>query len=125
METIEHFQLIAKQATDLLAKTFNAPDLLPFGKSMLELVERHPEQRAAFAKEFVAALYQPNDFDPWLLEFCMHALRWPELEAKFNAISCEAVVKNDWNLIQPLQHILDSFEDDWEDAQDFYSEYFS
>ena len=123
MDALEQFHAIAKSATDRLAETSNAPDLIPYGTAMLELIGKHPEQRPAFVRAFVRGIQNPEEFDPWLIQFCMHALRWPELKKEFNAMSREAVARNDWNLIQPLGHVLDAFEDNWED-RDFYAEYF-
>jgi hypothetical protein len=124
MQPIDQFQRIARQATSLLSQTSNAPDVVPFGQSLLKLIEDHPDQRRAFGHEFVIGIQNRSEFDPWVMAFCMHALRWPELKVEFEAMSAAAVARNDWNLIQPLGHILDAFEDEWPDAKDFYASYF-
>ena len=124
MDPLTEFRSIARAATNVLSKTHNAPDLVPFGARLVELVNRHPELRGEFENAFVAALDQREDFDLWLLQFCMHALQWPELEEQFINLSRQAIPHDNWNKIQPLQHILDAFEQDWEDAKDLYAEYF-
>ena len=124
MEPLEHFRDIAKSCAERLGQTFNAPDLIPFGQAILALISKHPELRSAFGHEFVVAIQSPDKFDRWLIEFCMHALRWPELKTEFEKMSAAAIAQNNWNLIQPLQHVLDAFEDNWEDANDLYAEHF-
>ena len=124
MEALEQFRSIAKSATDQLAQTSNAPDVVPYGKAMLELIAKHPEQRQAFGQAFLQGFRSQEEFDPWLIEFCMHALRWPELKNEFTTMSAQAVARKDWTLIPALGHVLDAFEDGWEDARDFYAEYF-
>lgn len=125
MEPIENFRSIAQNCTERLGQTFNAPDLIPFGTEILSLISQHPELRSAFGKEFVAGIKCPDKFDRWLIEFCMHALRWPELKAEFEKMSVAAIAQDNWSLIQPLQHVLDAFEDNWEDSTDIYAKYFS
>lgn len=107
-----------------VAKTFNAPDVVPYGRKIVQLVRQNPDHRADFVKAFVEGVNAPDKCDRWLIEFCMHALRMPEAKLEFEQLSRDAIAKQDWNRIQPLGHILDAFEDDWEDARDVYAEYF-
>jgi hypothetical protein len=124
MQPLIELRIVASEATKVLSETHNAPDLIPFGTRLIDLVNRNPDLRSAFGEAFVSAFDQRQVFDLWLLQFCMHALRWPELQERFNQLSRQAIAEQDWNRIQPLQHVLDAFEQDWEDAQDFYAEYF-
>lgn len=121
---VEQLEQISNAATAHLAVTFNAPDLIPFGQAALNLISAHPEERSAFARAFLNGINTPDTWDVWFIQFCVHALRWPELKAGFEAMSREAVALDDWNRIQPLGHVLDAFEDSWEDAGDIYAAHF-
>ena len=101
MGPLEQFRSIAKGATERLAQTSNAPDLVPYGNAMLELIAKHPEQRQVFGQAFLEGIRSREEFDPWLIEFCMHALRWPELKNEFTAMSAQAVARNDWSSFIP------------------------
>jgi hypothetical protein len=125
MNPLQQFRAIAARATEKLNESFNAPDLVPFGQEMLRLIEAHPEHRAAFVREFINSIGQSSTFDPWLVQFCMHALRWNELKEEFSTMRATAVAENNWNLEQPLRKALEAFDDNWEDAKDFYGEYFA
>ena len=122
--SLEKFQEISVAAATHLAVTFNAPDVVPFGQSALDLIAAHPEDRPAFARAILAAIDRPDSCDVWFVQFCVHALRWPELKAEFEAMSRTAIASNDWARIQRLGHVLDAFEDSWEDASDFYTAHF-
>ncbi|WP_144409250.1 hypothetical protein [Pseudoxanthomonas suwonensis] len=122
---VEQFQEISKAATAHLAITFNAPDVVPFGQAALKLISAYPEERPAFALAFLRGIDTPDACDEWFIQFCVHALRWPELKAQFESMSRDAVVSNDWNRIQRLGHVLDAFEDSWEEAGVFYAAHFS
>jgi hypothetical protein len=124
MGAIEEFWSIAEAATKKINETYNAPDVIPYGICILDLIERNPDKRSQFADAFFQLFIGPSRYEEALIEFCMHVLRWPEVKTRFEALSREAIEKEDWNNINPLQHILEAFEDDWEDASDFYVEYF-
>jgi hypothetical protein len=124
MDPIAEFWRISIDATQRVSKTFNAPDVMPYGKQIIQLVELHPDKRQKFVDAFIEGAGSPETCDRWLIEFCMHALRIPEAKLEFERLSREAIAQNNWNKIQPLQHILDAFEDTWEDADDIYADYF-
>jgi len=124
MEAIDKFWLIAEAATRKIDETYNAPDVIPFGIQVLELIEANPDNRPDFVEAFIQGFQNASKCDEALIEFCMHSLRWPEAKDRFEVLSREAIAREDWNSVNPLQHILDAFEDDWEDATDFYAGYF-
>jgi hypothetical protein len=124
MSVIAEFWSISSEATKQVAQTFHASDVIPYGRKIVQLVLANPGNRNEFVKAFVEGADAPEKCDRWLIEFCMHALRMPEAKLEFERMNREAVAKQDWNRIQPLGHILDAFEDDWEDAHDIYAEYF-
>ena len=54
----------------------------------------------------------------------MHKLRWPELKTYFAEKYEEAKANDDWDAESSLLGIVESFEDNWGDAQDLYFEFF-
>jgi hypothetical protein len=125
MDPIIQFWNICNQATRSLEETYCASGVIPYGTKVLELIEKNENMRSDFVEAFLEGLEKPDVCDKWLIQFCMHALRWPEAKEKFEESSRKAIEQNNWNRIQPLRHILESFEDDWEDAGDIYAEYFA
>ena len=124
MSPVERLKKISTAASVRLNESFHAPDVVPYGAEALALIADHPEQQAEFLATLLQAAVVPEDGDVWFLQFCAHGLRWPELKAGLERLSSAAVQANDWNHVQRLGHILDAFEDNWEDADDFYSAHF-
>ena len=124
MSPIEEFHELSAAAAARLAETFNAPDVVPFGSAALDLIAAHPEERQTFAQGLIDSALDPERCDPWFLQFCVHGLRWPELKIAFESMYSSAVARNDWNIIPNLAKVLAAFEDNWEDARDFYGVYF-
>lgn len=124
MDPIAEFWNICDEATRHLDETYSASGVIPYGARILEVIEKHEDRRADFVQAFVEAIDKPDACDKWLIQFCMHALRWPEAKEKFEEQCRKATEQNNWNRIQPLHHILNSFEDEWDDAKDIYAEYF-
>jgi len=58
------------------------------------------------------------------VEVCMHALRWTNVKLAFEQHHREVVAQNDWRRESYYRHCLDAFEDEWEDANDFYASHF-
>jgi len=54
----------------------------------------------------------------------MHALRWEGLRQYFAQAQKEAIARNDWRVEPYCRHVLEAFDDNWEDANDFYAGYF-
>ena len=121
MTPLEHLIGLAKAADATLSESFDAPDVLPFASEALALIERNPELRADFENEFLnMPAYAPTEF----VEVCMHALRWPRIKEEYERRCRAAVARNDWRTEPVYRHYLEAFEDDWEDARDFYASYF-
>ncbi|WP_354319231.1 hypothetical protein [Pseudacidovorax sp. 1753] len=100
---------------------FGADEVLPYAAEAIALVRSHPERLAEFEQEFVCL---PGHAPPEFIEVCMHALRLPGVRAAFERERRAAIAANDWRREPAFRHYLMAFEDDWEDAVDFYSEYF-
>jgi|GEM_PF-4806560 len=47
----------------------------------------------------------------------MYTLRWPTVRQFIEDVLSEALQRQDWRTIPIAAHILESFEDDWENAQ--------
>lgn len=62
-----------------------------------------------------------NNFE--IIPFCMHELRWEEIKVVCESELKKSTLNNDWNNIDFLTDILESYEDDWQD-KDMYN-YFS
>lgn len=124
MSTMDTFWNICAEAKARLDVTFNAPDVVPYGARLVELIHRHPDLRRQFSDALVEGALDQERCDPWVVEFCAHALRWPELKERFDALHVAAVRENQWSKEPILRHICQAFEDDWENARDFYGSYF-
>jgi hypothetical protein len=124
MSPIDELDALSVAATKRLAETFDAPDVIPFGSAALDLIGAHPELRRAFAQRLLEYALEPERRDPWFLQFCVHGLRWPELHSAFQTMHTNALAKNDWNSIPALAKALAAFDENWEDAKDFYGVYF-
>lgn len=112
---------LAREAEAKLSVVFDAPEVLPFASAALEIINRHTELRSEFEMAFLdMPSYAPTEF----VEVCMHALRWPKLKQEFEARQRAAIARNDWRIESVYRHYLEAFDDDWEDADDFYAAYF-
>jgi hypothetical protein len=121
MSPVERVIQLAKAAEAKLSVSFDAPDVLPFATEALETIGSHPELRAEFEQAFLEMpAYAPTEF----VEVCMHALRWETIKAEYERRCRSAVERNDWRTEPVYRHYLEAFEDDWEDADDFYASYF-
>jgi hypothetical protein len=121
MSPVSEVVQLAKDAEAKIDQSFNAPDVLPFATRALEIIAEHPELRASFEVEFMnMSSYAATEF----VEVCMHALMWPTVKAEFERRYRDAVARNDWNSEPIYRHYLEAFDPNWEDASDFYAEYF-
>lgn len=123
MDESEEIKHLFELAEERLTQTLNAPDLVPYGMSILSLIEDSSESRENLSEIFKSAWEQ--HWGPYeLIAFCMHKLKWSESKVYFEVVSRRAIARNDWRAVSCLNTILEAFEDEWEDAQDFYQEYF-
>ena len=121
MNVVDSFRKIVSDAKETFLPESGTEEIIPYGIALVRLAETHPEQRAVFQQEFVAASHTAP---PELIEFCMHALRWDSLRIYFQQCHSDAVARNDWRAEPFYRHLVDSFEDTWEDAKTFYVSYF-
>ena len=122
MDPVARFRELVSSAAEGFRPHSDAPEIIPFGTDILNLVRAHPEAQTLFEQEFIAAT---RVAPPELLEFCMHALRWPRLRAHFQEQQDAAIARNDWRAEPYYRHLLEAFDDDWQDATDFYGAYFN
>jgi len=121
MNPITQFREIVAAAGKAFRPESGAPEIIPFGAALVELVRANPREREAFEREFMESTAVAP---PELLEFCMHALRWESLRTVFRERQDAAIARNDWRSEPYYRHLLEAFDDEWEDATDFYAEYF-
>ena len=121
MSPIERVIQLAKEAEAKLSVSFNAPDVLPFATEALEIIAAHPELQIEFEQAFLEMpAYAPTEF----VELCMHVLRWEAVKTEYE-LRCRAAVEHNDGRTEPVyRHYLEAFEDEWEDADDFYASYF-
>ena len=82
------------------------------------------ELKSQFEKAFIELSKKGPEF-PWeLISFCMHTFKWESLKNNFESLLNEAKTNNDLRAQPILIHILESFEDTWEDIDlhPYYSE---
>ncbi len=99
---------------------FGADEVLPFAVEAIEVMRANPERTADFEREF---LRMPGYAPPEFIEICMHA-RWQTVKTAFISAHSAAVASNDWRREPVYRSYLEAFEDDWDDASDFYADYF-
>lgn len=99
-------------------------DLMKHGVHLIELVRSHPDSQPIFEKMFVELVEAGSPGGPFV-EFCMHALRWSHVQAAVEKLHAESVSRNDWRTEPYYRRILESFENDWGDANDIYAGYFN
>jgi hypothetical protein len=97
-----------------------APEIIPFGAAIVELMRANPRDREALEREFIASI---GTAPPELIEFCVHGLRWQSLRSYFHAQQRQAVERNNWRAEPYFRSVLEAFDEGWEDARDFYASY--
>lgn len=121
MTPSEQLMELAKAASLKLDETFSAPDVLPFTTEALAIIRSRPDLQVTFEEAFLnMTAVAPPEF----VEVCMHALRWTNVKLAFERRHREVVAQNDWRREPYYRHCLDAFDDEWEDASDFYASYF-
>lgn len=113
-----------RQAGQKLDESFNFPDIIPYGRKLIEIIEKNESKTAEFEQIFIH-IWEHEQGPNELIAFCMHKLKWDSLQKYFRAKHEEALRNENWRAWHCLEDILDAFNDSWEDAQDFYAEYFN
>ena len=121
MSPIEQFRTVVSEATASYLPNSSAQEIVPFGAMLIKLIRSNPAMKALFEHEFIE---MTSSAPPELIEFCMHALRWGSLRNYFAKQQSLALESNDWRVEPYYRHLLEAFEDEWEDAKYFYSAYF-
>lgn len=89
---------------------------------VLEFVKSHPSCKQELVSVFAAMVVRGGGAlaVPWeLLPFCMHELRWAEVREVVRTALDDAIREQDWRAIPIYSHYMDSFDDDWDDADLF------
>jgi hypothetical protein len=121
VDAITRFREIIANGKAAFGPFSGAPEVVPFGAALVDLIRSFPAEREAFEREFKENVQgAPSE----LVEFCMHALRWESLRVHFEQCRQEAVSRSDWNSEPYYRHVLEAFDDEWPDAEDFYASYF-
>ena len=116
-DIINVFRRLAIEAGTVLDTTYDCRRAEPYYVEILNLVKAHPEYRVHFVKEFLSIL--GSGYGPWeLIQFCMRELQWDEIRKEIALQKQEEIDGNhDWRIISVLDHILEVYEKDWDDAE--------
>lgn len=99
----------AERACDAGAST---TDFEPEFVRLLEFIKQHPVCHRKAERRFLEALSTPSL--SWeLVTFCMHSLRMQAVRDE----ACRLIAENKDPRRIWLTHVIDSFSDDWEDAE--------
>ncbi|WP_230969745.1 hypothetical protein [Nitrogeniibacter aestuarii] len=118
------FERLAYEASAEVERTGNISSIVPFCTGMLDLIKRNPALRSEFC-EAIKRLWYSKKVEEGLIELCCHALQWHELKRDFAEALVEAEKNGPWNDRQYLGRVVEAFDSDWEDAKDFYADYFN
>jgi hypothetical protein len=113
MSTIEQFWALCDQARQLAETTVFSNRREPALLSILEFVQKNPQDRGNFAYCFMHLFHHP-DLGPYeIIEYCMRELRWQEVHDYFIGIANAAP---DLNCRAVANRIIDAFHDPWPSA---------
>ncbi len=106
---IEAQRLLAEMERKYADSPLKARDMEADFQAFLSLVERSGESRDAFVSLFTEILNAARTAPEWLVAYCMHALRWPEVLA---------VAERERRRGQPATlslavEVVDAYSDDW------------
>jgi len=102
-----------RQLAEMLRKYPDSPlrarDIEEDLQRFLRLVEASNDAREAFVAMFNDIVFGCRDAPEWLVAYCMHELRWPEILA-----TAEAEVRRGRpSTLSVASEVLDSYQDDW------------
>lgn len=101
--------LNAKHADDELRAEFSDFEY----EAVLDHVLANPELRSDFASAFVEIAYDPSLGPIDLVEYCMHFLRWKEVEAHFLG---RLETEQSERARSALRRLLRSFDENWPES---------
>ena len=109
---MRQFEQLTHEANEVLNKTFDCRKVEPIYIEILNLIKENPRYHNQFVTALLSILSSGKA--PWeLIQFCMRELQWPEIK---NSIFAELEGAKDWRVISVLNHILEVYESEWEDA---------
>jgi hypothetical protein len=123
MESVRQFQEILARAVVAERVDPYGWDLSRYGAELIESVRSHPSDQAILEGEFISLVDSGEPGAPFL-EFCMHALRWSAVRIAIEERHRAAIDRNDFRAEPYYRHLLESFTDGWDDANDIYAGYF-
>lgn len=102
-----------RQLAEMLLKYPDSPlrvgDIEEDLQRFLRLVEASSDEREAFAALFNDIVSGRRDAPEWLVAYCMHELRWPEIR-----VTAQLEVRRGLpSTLSVASEVLDSYEDDW------------
>jgi hypothetical protein len=110
------FHRLCQQAEEIDRGTLNAPDMEPTFIELLTLVHNHPNHREQFVQLFLDVAQWRIQAPPFLIEFCMRELRYPEvlasLEQEFHIGYQAPGFARRFNFIHG---VLDVYNETWRD----------
>lgn len=80
--------------------------------AVVDYIQANPECREAASRLFIEQVQRSAGCIE-VLEYCMHELRWPEVE---EAVRDHLAASEDWRVKTALAGVLAAFADDWPDA---------
>ncbi len=111
-------QELIRDASRVEVASSHAPDVVPFCKKILEIIHRHPSLKPLFEDVFLDS-YRDFDNGYLVVQYCMHHLRWLSLRGVFEVRFEDAVKNEELHEISRTRYVLDSFETDWKDREQF------
>jgi|SRR5581483_3917647 len=110
-------QLFEVAAAKSLA-VIDQPEAEPEMARFLQAVEQHPEHRDFIVRLFIESFQ--TKWPSWeFMQFCMHRLRWAEIQAFIKSKKTEDVQQHGSRSSTVWDSILEAFEDDWPYARFF------
>ncbi|MCA3174542.1 MAG: hypothetical protein ING36_03235 [Burkholderiales bacterium] len=88
----------------------------PALEAVLDHVLTHAEFRQEFAQAFLQVAHDPDKGPPELVEYCMHALRWPEVKQE---LVSWLEAEDSERVRHVLRKFVMSFDDDWYHADSY------
>lgn len=118
-ETLLRFDTLCLEAKQACEQMNSSTQYEPYLQRVLAYVKAHPSLRAEFSDAFVQMLANSSK-GPWeLIAFCMHDLRWSEVQT---AAIDEQQRDSDHRVKTIMANVIDAFSDNWGDA-DLYNYY--
>jgi hypothetical protein len=117
---MKNFWSECEKVNDVLFATQDDKAAEPHLVKILTQIEQSPKQRAVFVKAFLEILENPDKWSGLIVEFCMHKLRYPEVEQR----CIEEMKKERLRYERTLsRRILEAYSDEWWERKvfDYYS----